>query len=56
MEKRAQAEFCGQRFWASGYFVSTVGRDETAKHQRIVQEGDLDAIQFFSLNQGKIFD
>ena len=27
--------FVGQRFWARGYFVSTVGRDETVIRQYI---------------------
>ena len=27
---RAQTQFVGQSFWARGYFVSTVGRDEAA--------------------------
>jgi putative transposase len=27
--------FAGQRFWARGYFVSTVGRDETAIREYI---------------------
>jgi len=26
----SRRNFVGQRFWAIGYFVSTVGRDETA--------------------------
>ena len=26
--RRTSAQFCGAAFWARGYFVSTVGRDE----------------------------
>jgi putative transposase len=28
MDKQTRRNFVGQSFWARGYFVSTVGRDE----------------------------
>ena len=33
--RREEAEFVGQHFWARGYFVSTVGRDEEVIRQYI---------------------
>jgi len=43
--------FVGQSFWARGYFVSTVGRDETIirEHIRAQEEEDtrLDQLRFW---------
>jgi putative transposase len=33
-------KFCGRRFWSRGYFVSTIGVDET-KIQRYVQKQEV---------------
>ena len=37
--------FVGQHFWARGYFVSTVGRDEGAIREYIRKQGKEDAEQ-----------
>ena len=34
--------FVGQHFWARGYFVSTVGRDETVIREYIQRQEDED--------------
>jgi len=34
-----QRNFVGQHFWARGYFVSTVGRDEAAIRDYIRNQG-----------------
>ena len=34
--------FVGQNFWARGYFVSTVGRDETTVREYIRQQEEED--------------
>ena len=34
--------FTGQNFWARGYFVSTVGRDEQTERQYIKKQEDAD--------------
>jgi putative transposase len=45
-------DFRGQHFWARGYFVSTVGRDEQAVRQYIqqqeVEDRRLDQLQLLS--------
>jgi putative transposase len=33
-----QKDFTGQNFWAWGYYVSTVGRDETAIRKNIQEQ------------------
>ena len=49
MEKRQN--FIGQNFWARGYFVSTVGRDEAAVREYIrkqeMEDERLDQLQMF---------
>ena len=43
--------FAGQQFWARGYFVSTVGRDETAIREYIrnqdVEDKRLDRLKMW---------
>jgi len=43
--------FVGQNFWARGYFVSTVGRDEATVREYIrkqeVEDERLDQLQMF---------
>ena len=43
--------FAGQHFWARGYFVSTVGRDETAIREYIrnqeVEDRRLDQLKMW---------
>ena len=39
----AEEEFTGQHFWARGYFVSTVGRNEEAIREYIRQQEKEDA-------------
>jgi len=43
--------FTGQSFWARGYFVSTVGRDEETIHQYIkkqeAEDRRIDQLQLF---------
>jgi putative transposase len=41
--------FTGQNFWARGYFVSTVGKDERAEREYIKQQGREDR-RFDQLN------
>ncbi len=44
--------FTGQHFWARGYFVSTVGRDETVIREYIKKQEQEDR----RLDQLKMFD
>ena len=50
-----QKNFNGQSFWARGYYVSTVGRDEEAIRQYIreqeVADKRLDQLEMFNGNQ-----
>jgi putative transposase len=47
-----QRNFTGEHFWARGYFVSTVGRDEKAIREYIQRQEEEDR----RLDQGKMFD
>ena len=47
-----QRNFTGQHFWARGYFVSTVGRDEKAIREYIQRQEQEDR----RLDQMKMFD
>jgi len=47
-----QRNFTGEHFWARGYFVSTVGRDEKTICEYIQGQGDEDR----RLDQMKMFD
>jgi putative transposase len=44
-----EKNFTGQNFWARGYYVSTVGRDETAIRKYIQEQEDkrLDQLDLF---------
>ena len=44
--------FTGEHFWARGYFVSTVGRDEKAIREYLQRQEEEDR----RLDQGKMFD
>jgi putative transposase len=44
--------FTGEHFWARGYFVSTVGRDEKTIREYIQRQEEEDR----RLDQGKMFD
>jgi putative transposase len=46
-----QRNFTGEHFWARGYFVSTVGRDEKAIREYIQRQEEEDR----RLDQGKMF-
>jgi putative transposase len=49
-----QKNFTGQNFWARGYYVSTVGRDEAAIRKYIreqeVEDQRLDQLELFKGN------
>ena len=47
-----QRNFTGEHFWARGYFVSTVGRDEKTIREYIQRQEEEDR----RLDQGKMFD
>jgi putative transposase len=47
-----QRNFTGEHFWARGYFVSTVGRDEKAIREYIQRQEEEDR----RLDQGKMFE
>jgi putative transposase len=47
-----QRNFTGEHFWARGYFVSAVGRDEKAIREYIQRQEEEDR----RLDQGKMFD
>ena len=47
-----QRNFTGEHFWARGYWVSTVGRDEKAIREYIQRQEEEDR----RLDQGKMFD
>ena len=51
-DNRRTRNFVGQHFWARGYFVSTVGRDENVIREYIKKQEQED----LRLDQLKMFD
>jgi len=46
--------FIGQHFWARGYFVSTVGRDEAKIREYIRNQEQEDSVGRENLDSGKV--
>jgi putative transposase len=49
LAKMRIADFVGQHFWARGYFVSTVGRDEQVIREYMNQEQEDKRLEQLSL-------
>ena len=52
MYKERKRNFVGQSFWADGYFVSMVGRDETVIREYILNQ-EQDDQRLDQLNLGR---